>query len=193
MFTKKKRLFLVCAHTLRLVPCGRNGQGYDIQQPRKWFRMSVSVTAFVLQVVSATLAAMAVAPLSANAAFVGATISAAMGGFESMLQAQLEGLTLNDDGADMDVEPQVDSSATPPVQAAQLKPRAYASLREFIYGVEDSAHLGRRGGSTSMPDFVFFADMMAQVQRDSGDADVQWVLKGQENAWSDAIRSAPIA
>ncbi|CAN0187922.1 unnamed protein product, partial [Ectocarpus sp. 8 AP-2014] len=36
------RLFLVCAVTHRLVPCGPDGQGYDIQRPRSWFRMSTA-------------------------------------------------------------------------------------------------------------------------------------------------------
>ena len=42
-------------------------------------------------------------------------------------------------------------------------------------------------------EFVFFAQEMVQVQRHAGDAAVQWVLKGQGSAWSDAMKSAPIA
>lgn len=47
-FKKKKRLFLVCALTHRLVPCGPNGQGYDIQHARTWFRRSISLATFAL-------------------------------------------------------------------------------------------------------------------------------------------------
>ena len=95
-FKKKKRLFPVCAHTHRLVPCGPNGQGYDIQQARTWFRTSLNVATFALQVVCSTLAAMAVAPLAGGGAAVEATVSAAMGSFESLLQDQLAGLTASD-------------------------------------------------------------------------------------------------
>ncbi|CAM9355977.1 unnamed protein product [Ectocarpus sp. 12 AP-2014] len=64
VFKTRNRLFLACAVTHWLVPCGLNGQGYDIQRPRTWFRMSVSEATFVLQVMSATFAAIAAAPLS---------------------------------------------------------------------------------------------------------------------------------
>lgn len=117
-FKKKKRLSPVCAHNTHwLVPCGPNGQGYDAEQPRTWFRMSVSVAMFALQVLCTTLSAMAVAPLPGADAAVEATVSAAVGIVESMLQDQLAGLTLDDDaaavdvidddGADMDVVAQV--------------------------------------------------------------------------------------
>lgn len=104
VFKKKKRLFLVCAHTHRLVPCGPSGQGYDIQQPRTWFRMSASIAAFALQVTCSTLSAMAAVPLSGADAAVEATVSAAMGTLESMLSDQVAGLTLGNDGADVDVD-----------------------------------------------------------------------------------------
>lgn len=96
VFRKKKYLFLLCAHTHRLVPCGPKGQGYDIQQLRTWVCKSVSATAFALQVVGSTLAAMAAAPLAAAplvAAGVEATVSEALGS----LQSKLEGLTLGGD------------------------------------------------------------------------------------------------
>lgn len=78
-FKKKKRLVLVCAHAHRLVPCGPNRQGYDIEQPRTRFRMSVSVATLALQVLCTTLSAMAVAPLSGAGAAIEATASAAVG------------------------------------------------------------------------------------------------------------------
>ncbi|CAN0097652.1 unnamed protein product [Ectocarpus sp. 12 AP-2014] len=193
VFRTKMRLFLVCAVTHRLVPCGPNGQGYDIQRPRTWFRMSVSVTSFVLQVVSATLAAIAAAPLSGAGALAEETLSAALGSMESMLEAQLAGLTLDGGGVDVAVGP----------QTAQLEGGAYASLREFIHGVEDTARLEiakatkkahrERRAPPSSSEFVFFEQKMVQVQRRDGDAAVQWVLKEHESAWFDQTRSAPVS
>ena len=126
-FTKKKRLFLICAHTRRLVPCGPNGQGYDIQQPRTWFRMSVSVATFALQVVFSTLAAMAVAPVSGAGAAVETAVSTAMEGVESVLETQLAGLSLNEDGADVDVKPQVK-----PIISTTVCVWLYAELVRFL-------------------------------------------------------------
>ncbi|CAM9180095.1 unnamed protein product, partial [Ectocarpus fasciculatus] len=190
VFKTKMRLFLVCAVTHRLVPCGPNGQGYDIQRPRTWFRMSVSVATFVLQVVSATLAAIAAAPLSGAGALAEETFSAAMGSMESMLEAQLAGLTLDDGGVDVAVTPELEGGA-------------YASLREFIHGVEDTARLEiakatkkahrERRAPPPASEFVFFDQKMVQVQRRDGDAAVQWVMKGHEAAWYDQMRSAPMA
>lgn len=112
-FKKKKRLFLVCAQTHRLVPCGRNGQGYDIQQPRTWLRISVSVATFALQVVCSTLAAMAALPVAGAGAAVEAAVetsaSAAMDSFQSML----ESLNLDDNDTDLDVGPQVLNKLVP--------------------------------------------------------------------------------
>ncbi|CAM9593028.1 unnamed protein product [Ectocarpus sp. 13 AM-2016] len=193
VFKKKMRLFLVCAATHRLVPCGPDGQGYDIQHSRSWFRMSVSVATFVLQVVCATLAAMAAAPLSGAGALAEETLSAAMGSMESMLEAQLAGLALDDGGVNVAAGP----------QTTQLEGGAYASLREFIHGVEDTvrlenakatkkAHRERRAPPSSS-EFVFFEQKMVQVQRRDGDAAVQWVLKEHESAWYDQTRSAPLS
>lgn len=112
-FKKRKRLFLVCAQTHQLVPCGRNGQGYDIQQPRTWLRISVSVATFALQVVCSTLAAMAALPVAGTGAAVEAAVetsaSAAMESFQSML----ESLTLDDNDTDLDVGPQVLNKLVP--------------------------------------------------------------------------------
>lgn len=87
----------------------------------------------------------------------------------------------------------------PPIKAASLERDAYASLREFIHGVEDAARLDiakakrRHRAAPSSSEFVFFEHEMVQVQRSADDAAVQWVLKGQENSWLDAMRSAPRA
>ena len=104
---KKKRLFLVCAQTHRLVPCGPNGQGYDIQQPRTWLRMSVSVATFALQVACSTLAAIAAAPVSGAGAAAEAAVSAGMEKLGSTLEAQLAELTLDGDGEHVDARAQV--------------------------------------------------------------------------------------
>lgn len=90
-----------------------------------------------------------------------------------------------------------------PVKTANLEGNAYASLREFIHGVEDDArveifkatkkaHKELRAPPSSS-EFVFFAQKMTQVHRRDGDATVQWVLKEQEDAWPDAKMSAPKA
>eukprot|EP00903_Cladosiphon_okamuranus_P006419 g6282.t2 len=107
---------------------------YGIDQPRTWFRMSVKVATFALQVLCTTLSSMALAPLSGGGAAVEATVSAALGTFESMLQHRLEGLTLDDDAAAVDVAPQS-------AKTAQLEGGAYSSLREFVHGVDDTASL----------------------------------------------------
>lgn len=93
----------------------------------------------------------------------------------------------------------VDSPLLSSPKAAQLGGGAYAALREFIHGVEDTARLeidkrrrGRRG-SSQPSNFVFFAQKMVKVQRTNGDAAVQWVLKEHRDAWYDAVRSAPVA
>lgn len=107
LFKKKKRLFLVCAHTHRLVPCGTNGQGYDIQQPRTWFKKAVSVAAFALQMMFVTLGAMLPTPVAVGGPVGEASFSAAMEHVESLLQGQMEGLTLDDRGPDMGAAPKV--------------------------------------------------------------------------------------
>lgn len=66
VFIKRTRLFLVCAETNRLVPSGHKGQGYRIELARTWFRRSVSLTAFALQLAAATLGAIVVSQLPGN-------------------------------------------------------------------------------------------------------------------------------
>ena len=63
VWKKKMRLFLVCAHTQELVPCGHDGRGYDIRRARKWVRVTVDLAKFALQVTCASLVAVAVAQL----------------------------------------------------------------------------------------------------------------------------------
>eukprot|EP00903_Cladosiphon_okamuranus_P015564 g14369.t1 len=132
-------------------------------------------------------APLAAAPVATAGGVVEAIVSEALG----RLQSKLEVLTLEDDKLNIDH------------QAANLEGNAYASLREFIDGVEDDArvdiikatkkaHKERRDPPSSSA-FVFFAQKMTQVQRREDDATVQWVLKGQEDAWRKEKMSAPKA
>lgn len=63
-FTRKMRLFLLCAHTYRLVPCGSQGQGYEVRRSRSWLKKTSDVTQFMLQIASGTLRAMKAAGAS---------------------------------------------------------------------------------------------------------------------------------
>lgn len=69
VFSKKTRLFLVCAHTSRLVPCGHNGQGYDIARARTWFYSAASLAKFALELAVATMEAVVGMKLPAHADF----------------------------------------------------------------------------------------------------------------------------
>lgn len=77
-FKKKARLFLVCAHTYRLVPCGTKGQGYEICSFRKWVTVAIEVVTVVLEIACATLGTMVAARIPStvlgNIAGVGAEI-----------------------------------------------------------------------------------------------------------------------
>ena len=96
VWKKKMRLFLVCAHTQELVPCGHDGRGYDVQRFRKWVRITVDVAKFALQLTCATLAAvLAAQPPTTTAGAVG---EEAVGFCLSRIQERLEGVVLHDDG-----------------------------------------------------------------------------------------------
>lgn len=49
----------------------------------------------------------------------------------------------------------------------------------------------RRRDRPRSSEFVFFEQKMVRVQRRNGDAAVQWVLKGQQHAWYEAMKSVP--
>lgn len=99
VWKKKMRLFLVCAHTHELVPCGHDGRGYDVQRFRRWVGVAVDVAKFALQVTCTLLAGPLVAqlPVLSLGAVGEETAKAA---FSKMVE-RLEGLALhdNDDGA----------------------------------------------------------------------------------------------
>lgn len=100
-FIDKSRLFLVCARTHKLVPCGPLGQGYKIHKPREWVRRAISIAKVMLQVTCATFGAIAAAPLGANLVdgVVGAAIDAANQETVSRLQAELEALDAHEDNS----------------------------------------------------------------------------------------------
>ena len=95
VWKKQMRLFLICAHTHQLVPCGHNGRGYDIQRVREWVRMTVDVAQFALQVTLASLATGVVAQLPAIT--LGGVGEQAVEAASASLSGTLGGLTLRDD------------------------------------------------------------------------------------------------
>lgn len=97
---RRMRLFLVCAHTHQLVPCGHNGRGYKVQRYRKWARVTFDVAKFVLQATCATLAAMVVGHLPSTASGFGEQlVDAAV----SRLQERLEASVSDDRGGQVGV------------------------------------------------------------------------------------------
>lgn len=63
LFTKTKRLFLVCADSYRLVPCGSKGQGYKSCSLRTWAKWATRGASMMLEIFSATLGPMVAARL----------------------------------------------------------------------------------------------------------------------------------
>lgn len=49
---KEMRLFLVCARTYRLVPCGLEGQGYLVMEARNWVKRHVGVVRVMVEITS---------------------------------------------------------------------------------------------------------------------------------------------
>ncbi|CAM9393730.1 unnamed protein product, partial [Laminaria digitata] len=185
VWKKKMRLFLVCAHSHELVPCGHNGRGYDIQSVRKWVRMTVDVAKFALQVTCATVAAVAVAQLPATT--LGGVGGQAGEAASAGLSGMLGGLTLrgdNDDAAG--------------VQA--LEGNAYECLRRFVHDMEDTARVEisaatkkahkKRRAPPSTSEFVYFDQVMVKVQSRTGDGEALWVLSDFEEAWRETARKA---
>lgn len=54
-FKRRMRLFLLYAHTHRLVPCGPSGQGYELQHVRKWVKNTGGVMNMIPQITLASL------------------------------------------------------------------------------------------------------------------------------------------
>lgn len=122
-FGRKMRLFLVCASTYRLVPCGDNGQGYEIWRPRKWLTRTIVVTKVllqaILQVTCSTLGAVAAGALASNlfGEATEALFDVAQEGAVSTLQARLQSLEGSEDGEL--IEGEVDPSLQHPVSGVE--------------------------------------------------------------------------
>lgn len=95
------KLFLVCAHTHELVPCGNEGRGYEFERFQKWVHVSFGVVRFALQVTSAALAAVPVGHLTSSVLdgvgeqVVAAAISGILGQLEMLSQAEHDGKATN--------------------------------------------------------------------------------------------------
>ncbi|CAM9180685.1 unnamed protein product, partial [Laminaria digitata] len=190
VWKRKMRLFLICAHTHQLVPCGHNGRGYDIQRIRKWVRMTVDLAKFALQVTCASLAAVAVAQLPATT--LGGVGEQAVEAASAPLPGMLGGLALRVD----------DDEVAEILRGEALKGNAYECLRRFVHDMEDTARVEmstatkkahkERRAPPSTSAFVYFDQVMAKVQPRTGDGEAHWVLKEHEQAWRNAARtSAP--
>ena len=87
-FTKNLRLFLVCARTEQLVPCGHDGKGYEVRIIRERARVAFYVAKAVVEVASATLAAVFAA--QAPGAIIDAATTVALGGAAGIAQFKLD-------------------------------------------------------------------------------------------------------
>lgn len=103
VFHTDKRLFLVCAQTHRLVPCGPSGHGYDLGHARKWVRVASNVAISLLEVACSTLGAILAIPLPGASAAAGEAASAGI----KMLQGKLKQLCVDDGDAELDKRSQV--------------------------------------------------------------------------------------
>lgn len=127
-FTKETRLFLVCARTYRLVPCGPKGQGYVIRQLRKRVAGVGSVMSVMLRIAFATLGAVALADIASSVV-------------EGALE---EALDLAKDGAVSELQKQLDRVALGEA-AATLNQRGGASPLQAVRILNEGRHhcLGR--------------------------------------------------
>lgn len=63
-FRENMQLFLVCACTYRLVPCGPEGHGYKIRQFRTWMKSTVDIMRVMVELTSIVLGASVASDLS---------------------------------------------------------------------------------------------------------------------------------
>ena len=126
VWKKQMRLFLICAHTHQLVPCGHNGRGYDVQRVRKWVRMTVDLAKFALQVTLASLATVVVAQLPATT--LGGVGEQAVEAASASLSGTLGGLTLRDDNDE--------AAEVLRGEVQALEGTAYECLRKFVHGMK---------------------------------------------------------
>lgn len=67
-FTEEMRVFLVCAKTHRLVPCGLDGHGYQITEVRDWVKRAFGVVRVMVELTSLVLGVGAAAGVVSNLA-----------------------------------------------------------------------------------------------------------------------------
>lgn len=87
IFTKRMRLFLVCAQTYRLVPCGVKGQGYEIREIRKIWEKVGQFAATMLHISCATVDTMIAASILTEVVGEGAKL--ALGLTEEAIRTEL--------------------------------------------------------------------------------------------------------
>ena len=126
VWKKQMRLFLICAHTHQLVPCGHNGRGYDIQRVRKWVRMTVDLSKLALQMTLASLATGIVAQLPATT--LGGVGEQAVYAASASLSGTLGGLTPRDDNDE--------AAEVLRGEVQALEGTAYECLRKFVHGMK---------------------------------------------------------
>ena len=167
VWKKKMRLFLICAQTHQLVPCGHNGRGYDVQRYRKWVGMTVDVAKFALEVIFATLGSMALAQIPST--ILADTGEQAVEAALSGIQQGLEALVIKEEQSKEVFKFQsrtlprilrldchypspsisaTNASGTPPtfrrrpsIQVHARRGKPYECLRTFVHEMEDTARV----------------------------------------------------
>jgi len=93
------RLFLLCAHSKELVPCGHDGQGYRVVRSRKWVRYTTRLANVLFTLASAALPGGPVAGAIANTIWTAAVDQAkektAVGG-EAKLAREIRNTPISD-------------------------------------------------------------------------------------------------
>ena len=158
VFFKKTRLFLVCSRSQRLVPSGHNGQGYELELPRTWFRRTMKTASTV-----ATVGASAVG-LAAAAPVAGEFLSEVVGGFATAVTEEAA------------------SAVRPETQGGGSSTNAVRDfVRAVVVRMEDEARSAKgreKAEKTGGGPFIFYGDVMKmeQEQSDSPDKTWMWVL-----------------
>lgn len=111
-FIREERLFLICAQTCRLVPCGAKGQGYELRAFRRWVDKTIGGVGILLGIVSTTLSVMIPPHLPSNllGELAGAGLDLVREEFTSHAQAYLATLTVLHDGAPVEQLAEVPST-----------------------------------------------------------------------------------
>lgn len=119
VFTKRTRLFLVCAHTYRLVSCGAKGQGYEIREVRERWKKVGSFLLTALQLSCATVGAGAAAGVPSTV--LGEAAKATLGLAEEAARSELgrlkEHVTADEQGI---MSKRTRDTSSPPVSKVGL-------------------------------------------------------------------------